>query len=307
MTSPQMTRLDEHLQRLRLNTVRERLEALLQEASDKELSYADFLDGLLSEEVSAKTAKHVTMRTNLARFPFIKGLDSFDFGYQPSVDRKQIQKLSLCHFVEHGENLVLLGPPGVGKTHLAVGLGLKAIEHGYRVLFTTAAAMLTTLTNALNEAGSTKTGRSHDPAAVDHRRDRVPADRPAGGDAVLSAHQPALRAWADDPDQQPELRQLGRRLRGPGDRQRDPRPDPASRDDDQHPGRFVSAEGQAEVGGGQTDRGGSVSDGRPVDAAGDVDAQTRPQRLGQAADGQPTATTGTNLIDVSTRGGGILE
>ena len=77
----------------------------------QELSYADFLDGLLSEEVSAKTAKHVTMRTNLARFPFIKGLDSFDFTYQPSVDRKQIQKLSLCHFVEHGENLVLLGPP----------------------------------------------------------------------------------------------------------------------------------------------------------------------------------------------------
>ncbi len=151
MTSLQMARLDEHLQRLRLNTVRERVEALLQEASEKELSYADFLDGLLSEEVSAKTAKHVTMRTNLARFPFIKGLDCFDFTYQPSVDRKQIQKLSLCHFVEHGENLVLLGPPGVGKTHLAVGLGLKAIEHGYRVLFTTAAAMLTTLTKALGE------------------------------------------------------------------------------------------------------------------------------------------------------------
>ena len=101
MTSPQMVRLDEQLQRLRLNTLRERLEALLQEAAEKELSHADVLDRLLTEEVDAKTAKHVTMRTNLARFPFIKGLDSFDFGYQPSVDRKQVQKLSLCHFVEH--------------------------------------------------------------------------------------------------------------------------------------------------------------------------------------------------------------
>ena len=132
MISPQMVRIDEHLQRLRLSTVRERLEAVLQEASEKELSYADVLDQLLTEEVDAKTAKHVTMRTSLARFPFIKGLHSFDFTYQPSVDRTQIQKLSLCHFVEHGQNLVLLGPPGVGKTHLAVGLGLKAIAHARR-------------------------------------------------------------------------------------------------------------------------------------------------------------------------------
>ena len=165
------------------------------------------------------TLLHVTRRTNLARFPFIKGLDSFDFGYQPSVDRKQIQKLSLCHFVEHGENLVLLGPPGVGKTHLAVGLGLKAIEHGYRVLFTTVAAMLTTLTKALNE------GRFDDKLKVFTIQrlliiDEIgsPADRPADGDAVPLAHRPALRAGADDPDQQPELRELGRRLRGPRDR-----------------------------------------------------------------------------------------
>ena len=87
MMSPQMTRLDEHLQRLRLSAVRERLEALLQEAAAQELSYADFLDRLLSEEVEAKTAKHVTMRTSLARFPFIKGLDSFEIGYLP-IDRQ---------------------------------------------------------------------------------------------------------------------------------------------------------------------------------------------------------------------------
>ena len=151
MTAAQLERIQEHLQRLRLFKSRERLEAMLQEASTQELSYADFLDQVLTEEVRAKTAKHITMRTSLARFPFVKGLESFEFGYQPSVDRKQIQALSTCRFIEHGENVVLLGPPGVGKTHLAVGLGLKAIEHGYRVFFTTAAAMLTTLSKALAE------------------------------------------------------------------------------------------------------------------------------------------------------------
>ena len=151
MTAAQLERLQEHLQRLRLFQSRERLEALLQEATGKELSYADFLDQVLTEEVASKTAKHVTMRTQLARFPFVKGLDAFDFNYQPSLDKKQLQTLSSCHFIEHGENLVILGPPGVGKTHLAVGLGLKAIEHGYRVLFTTAATLITSLTRALTE------------------------------------------------------------------------------------------------------------------------------------------------------------
>jgi DNA replication protein DnaC len=151
MSAAQLERLQEHLQRLRLFKSRDRLEALLQEATSKELSFADFLDQVLTEEVASKTAKHVTMRTQLARFPFVKGLDAFDFSYQPSLDKKQVQTLGSCHFIEHGENLVILGPPGVGKTHLAVGLGLKAIEHGYRVLFTTAAALITSLTRALAE------------------------------------------------------------------------------------------------------------------------------------------------------------
>ena len=151
MSAAQLERLQEQMQRLRLFKSRERVEALLQDATAKEASYADFLDTLLTEEVASKTAKHVTMRTHLARFPFVKSLETVDFSYQPSLDKRQIQTLSSCHFIEHGENVVFLGPPGVGKSHLAVGLGLKAIEHGYRVLFATAAGLITALTKAATE------------------------------------------------------------------------------------------------------------------------------------------------------------
>jgi DNA replication protein DnaC len=86
------------------------------------------------------------MRTAMARLPFVKPLETFD--YQPSIDRKQLLTLASCHFIEHGDNVIVLGPPGVGKTHLAVSLGLKAIEAGYRVLFTTAASLIEKLTKA---------------------------------------------------------------------------------------------------------------------------------------------------------------
>ncbi len=151
MKAAQLERLHEQMAKLRLTKSQERIEALLQEAVEKELSYADFLDQLFTEEIASKSAKNIAMRTNLARFPFVKSLETFDFSYQPSLDKKQLSNLATCHFIEHGENVVILGPPGVGKTHLSVSLGLKAIEHGYRVLFTTAANMITTLTKAVSE------------------------------------------------------------------------------------------------------------------------------------------------------------
>ena len=106
---------------------------------------------MLGEEGVAKAEKNITMRMSLARFPFVKSLESFDVTYQPSLDKKQIQQVATCHVIEYGANLVILGPPGVGKSHLAIGLGLNAIKRGYRVMFTTAAAMIATFTRALTE------------------------------------------------------------------------------------------------------------------------------------------------------------
>jgi DNA replication protein DnaC len=147
----QVERIQEQLQRLRLIRVAEELPALLQNASKKDLAYSDFLEEVLSREIAAKHERLTTMKTAMARFPFHKTLDSFDFKFQPSIDPKVIKDLATCRFIADTDNVLLLGPPGVGKTHLAVGLGLKACALGYRTAFTTAAGLITTLTRAHTE------------------------------------------------------------------------------------------------------------------------------------------------------------
>ena len=117
----------------------------------RELSYADFLDELLALEVGSKTEKHHQMRIAMARFPFQKTLESFDFKFQPSIDVKLMRELAGGRYMASGDNVLLLGPPGVGKTHLAVALGIKACEQGVRTLFITATALITTLGRALAE------------------------------------------------------------------------------------------------------------------------------------------------------------
>jgi DNA replication protein DnaC len=151
MTHPQRLRLGEPLQRLKLWRVQERLETLRQEASAQELTYADFLDRLLTEEVTAKEEKPVTMRTVMARFPYRKTLESFDVGVQPSVDRKKVQELATGRFIEQGDHGGFLGPPGTGKPHLAIALGLKAVQQRYRTLFISAMSLIAALTKASAE------------------------------------------------------------------------------------------------------------------------------------------------------------
>jgi DNA replication protein DnaC len=147
-TNPQLLRLRDHLGHLKLFTAQERLEALLHDARAQEVTYADSLDRLLTEEMMAKGEKAVAMRTVMARFPYRKTFESFDYGFQPSIDRKKLQDLATGRFLDHGENIVCLGPPGTGKTHLAIGLGLKAVQQGNPTLFTSALSLIATLTKA---------------------------------------------------------------------------------------------------------------------------------------------------------------
>jgi DNA replication protein DnaC len=142
----QIERLQEQLKALKLQRSAGELSSLLQRAVKKELSLTDFLEELVTRELETKRERLATMKTTMARFPFHKTLESFDFKFQPSLDQKVIRELAKGRFIADAENVLLLGPPGVGKTHLAVGLGIKACAQGYRTLFVTASALLTQLT-----------------------------------------------------------------------------------------------------------------------------------------------------------------
>jgi DNA replication protein DnaC len=146
-------RLEAMLTRLKLTAIRDQLDSLLDEAVRADLSARQLISFLCEREIARKDQRRIEMSMGLARFPFIRDIAGFDFAAQPSIDAKQIRELSACRWVANGQNVLLLGPPGVGKTHLAVGLGRDAIIAGYGALFTSAAALVAQLAKA-HETGT---------------------------------------------------------------------------------------------------------------------------------------------------------
>lgn len=138
-------RLQEQMRELKLPRTAEQLPSLLQEAVKRDLSCSDFLEELVTLEIEARHERLTAMKTTMARFPFHKSLESFDFKFQPSIQPKVVRELAKSRFIADADNVLLLGPPGVGKTHLAVALGLKACTMGYRTLFIPATTMLQNL------------------------------------------------------------------------------------------------------------------------------------------------------------------
>jgi DNA replication protein DnaC len=144
-------RVVEHLRRLYLGDIAERLDAVLAEAARGEPTYLDFLDKLLRDELTSKARKRIAMGIQIAHFPTVKTLDDFDFKQQPSVDAKLVRELATGRFIANADNVLLFGPPGVGKTHLAIALGRAAVETGHSVLFVGATALLAALAKAESE------------------------------------------------------------------------------------------------------------------------------------------------------------
>lgn len=146
-----INRLQSALTTLGLKAVEARLEGLLEQASKKEPSYAEFLDETLACEVDARRTRYLRARLQLAHLPFVKTFDQFDFGFQPSIDERQVRELRSLRFVHETSNVIFLGPPGVGKTHLSVALAESAIQAGFGAYFITAHDLVTDLGRAYRE------------------------------------------------------------------------------------------------------------------------------------------------------------
>ncbi len=140
-----------HLEQMGLAEAAAVLDSRLETASKKELSYADFLVDLLGAEASARRERYLITRTRLAHLPFVRTIADFDFSFQPSIDERQVRELASTAFVSDATNILLLGPPGVGKTHLAVALGIAAIENGHGVYCVRAYDLLEDLRRAQAE------------------------------------------------------------------------------------------------------------------------------------------------------------
>jgi len=141
-------RLREHLAYLGMTTAAEHLSTELDRSLKEKLSVTQVLETLLAIEVQETRARRTRGRLRFAHYPVHKTLADFDFDFQPSLDRKVVAELSTLRFVEERRNIILLGPPGVGKTHLGIGLGIAATEAGYRTYFTAAADMVAALQSA---------------------------------------------------------------------------------------------------------------------------------------------------------------
>lgn len=134
--------IQSYLKSLKLSGIAPVYEELSLKATKSKLQYEEYLLLLLEEEIKRKQDGSVKSKIISAKFPFVKTIEEFDFSFQPDFKEKEVIRLSGLEFIENKENVIFLGPPGVGKTHLAIGLGIKACMQKYRVIFISASKLL---------------------------------------------------------------------------------------------------------------------------------------------------------------------
>ena len=138
-------RIDRVCQYLGLQTILSNYSHLTQVAAETSQSYTDFLEVILQQEMDGRKQRRQSMLKRMASFPCIKTIEDFDFQFNPGVNKKQITELSSLSFIQRKENVILLGPSGVGKTHLAIALGYLAVNQSLKVKFISAADLVVQL------------------------------------------------------------------------------------------------------------------------------------------------------------------
>ena len=156
-----LERLHNLLSELKLAEADTLLEAHLQRASQGDRPYADFLFDLLEAETRARQEERFRQSLKRARLPMMKTLEQFDLAFQPSIDPSQVRELRTLRFVHEAGNVVLLGPPGVGKTHLAIALTVEAVRAGFSAQFITAHDLVSDLGKAAREGRLARRLRSY--------------------------------------------------------------------------------------------------------------------------------------------------
>ena len=150
-TDAQVAIIGTYLKHLRLPAIAREYQALAREAERQNSGYLGYLQAVLAHEVAQREERVVQGRLRLARFPYEKRLEDFDFSVVPAIRKERLLELAQGSFITQHENVLLLGPSGVGKTHLLLGLGRAACLRGYRVLFRTAATLASELELAQRE------------------------------------------------------------------------------------------------------------------------------------------------------------
>lgn len=151
-----LERVRRHLVGLKMSRALEALDASVRRLEEGELSALELLDTLLGEEQMTRETRRIKSSLMTARLTRIKTLEGFDFGFQPSLDKNRILALAELDFIARGEVVHLLGPPGTGKSHLAVALGVEAVKAGKSVYFATLAEILASLIKAEREGKLTQ-------------------------------------------------------------------------------------------------------------------------------------------------------
>ena len=137
--------LTKNLRNLKLSGVVKTVEVRNEQAIKEKLSYMEFLELLIEDELTNRKDNSYKKRFQKAHFPFTKTLEEYDFNFQPTLNHQEIYNLATCEFIRKKENIVFIGPPGTGKTHLSVSIGIKALQQGYKVIFTTVSDMMSAL------------------------------------------------------------------------------------------------------------------------------------------------------------------